>query len=180
MDTRDLDADPGRLLIGGRENREIVLVEYDPSWPTRYRQERDRVRHALGASGGRVEHIGSTAVPGLAAKPIIDLLATVADPAEDSALVPALEAVGYELRVREPRHRMFRTPELDVHVHIWGHSDPEVERHIRFRDRLRQDPEARSAYEALKRKLAKRDWADMNEYADAKAAMIEATLARAD
>jgi GrpB-like predicted nucleotidyltransferase (UPF0157 family) len=164
-------------LIGGREKREIVIVEYDPGWPVRFEFECERIQDALGRTAKRVEHIGSTAVPGLAAKPIIDVLLTVENPDDEQAYLPALEAAGFELRVREPGHRMFRTRERDVHIHVWGDSDPEVVRYLRFRDRLRQSPEAQHAYEQLKLDLAKRDWRDMNEYADAKGALIEALLA---
>ncbi len=180
MAAQDRDAHLDRALIGGREKREIVIVDYDSSWPARYQLERDRVRRALGASALRIEHIGSTAVPGLAAKPIVDLLVAVADPDDETVTATALEAAGYELRVREPGHRMFRTPERDVHAHVWAHSDPAVTRHLMFRDRLRRSPGDRDAYERLKRELAAREWADMNEYADAKGALIEAILARAD
>jgi GrpB-like predicted nucleotidyltransferase (UPF0157 family) len=180
MGAQERDAYLDGVLIGGREKREIVIVDYDSSWPARYQLERDRVRRALGVSALRIEHIGSTAVPGLAAKPIIDLLVAVADPDDETVTVPALHAAGYELRVREPGHRMFRTPERDVHVHVWGHSDPEVARHLRFRDRLRRSPADCDSYERLKRELAAREWAEMNEYADAKAALIEAILARAE
>lgn len=117
------------------------------------------MRRALGVSALRIEHIGSTAVPGLAAKPIVDLLVAVADPDDESVTVTALEAAGYELRVRELGHRMFRTPGRDVHVHVWGHSDPEMTRHLMFRDRLRRSPADRDAYERLKRELAAREWA---------------------
>jgi GrpB-like predicted nucleotidyltransferase (UPF0157 family) len=179
MGSENRDAAADGALIGGREQREIVIVDYDASWPARYRLERDRVRRALGAAALRIEHIGSTAVPGLAAKPIVDLLVAVADADDERVIVPALESAGYQLRVREPAHRMFRTPARDVHVHVWGHSDPEVARHLRFRDRLRQAPADRDAYERLKRELAAREWVDMNEYADAKAPLIAAILARA-
>ncbi len=104
-------------------------------------------------------------MPGLAAKPIIDILVAVGDPADEAAYVPALEAAGYVLRVREPEHRMLRTPELDVHVHVWADADPEIGRHLAFRDRLRASAEDRAAYEALKRELARREWEDMNHYA---------------
>jgi GrpB-like predicted nucleotidyltransferase (UPF0157 family) len=181
----DPDADPTHLdhllddvLVGGRERRSIVIVEYDHAWPTRFELERERVARALGASALRIEHVGSTAVPGLAAKPIVDLAVTVEDPADES-IVAALESAGYELRVREPEHRMFRTPRRDVHVHVWRASDPEVERNLRFRDRLRESPEDRLAYEQLKRDLARRDWPDMNYYADAKGELIDAIVARA-
>ena len=167
-----------QVLVGGRERRSIVIVDYDPSWPGRFEVERDRVAGALGATALRVEHVGSTAVPGLGAKPIVDLVVTVEDPADDS-IIDALESAGYELRVREPDHRMFRTPERDVHIHVWQDSDPEVARHLCFRDRLRESAEDRLAYEQLKRELASRDWPDMNYYADAKAELIDAIIARA-
>lgn len=103
-----------------REKRAIVIVDYDPGWPARFEAERARVQRALGARVLRVEHIGSTAVPGLPARPIIDLLVAVEDPDDDAAISAALESVGSELLVREPGHRMFRTPQRDVHVHIWA------------------------------------------------------------
>jgi GrpB-like predicted nucleotidyltransferase (UPF0157 family) len=168
------------VLIGGREKREITIVDYDPSWPGRFERERERVRAALGPAALCIEHIGSTAVPGLAAKPIIDLMVTVRDPDDERAFGPALESAGYRLRVREDGHRMFRTPELDVHVHVWRDSDPQVTRHLLFRDRLRSAPEDRRAYEQLKRRLARREWADMNDYADAKTDLIAAILARCE
>ncbi len=169
-----------RYLIGGRERRAITIADYDPRWVARFEAERARVDAALGLRAITIEHIGSTAVPGLAAKPIIDLLVTVTDPDDETVLVAPLTAVGYQLRVREPGHRMFRTPEHDVHVHVWGDQDAEVTRYLRFRDRLRRSPEDRHAYEQLKRELARRDWADMNEYANAKGPLIEQILARAD
>jgi GrpB-like predicted nucleotidyltransferase (UPF0157 family) len=179
MDSSERAAYLDRVLVGGRERRQIVIVDYDPAWPARFELERDRVARALGATARRIEHMGSTAVPGLGAKPIVDVLVAVADPDDDAVLVPAMEAAGYELRVREPAHRMFRTPERDVHTHVWRESDPEVERCLRFRDRLRKSAEDRRAYEQLKRALAEREWADMNDYADAKGELIEAILAGA-
>jgi GrpB-like predicted nucleotidyltransferase (UPF0157 family) len=167
-----------QVLVGGREQRAIVIVDYDPAWPGRFESERDRVQRALGDAALRIEHIGSTAVPGLAAKPIIDLVVTVEDPNDESIVAPMQDA-GYELRVREPDHRMFRTPERDVHVHVWQDSDPEVERNLRFRDRLRESAEDRLAYEQLKRDLASRDWPDTNYYAEAKGELIAAITARA-
>jgi len=174
-DERDRELD--EALIGGRERREIKIVDYDPSWPALFEAEHARVRGALGSRAIRIEHIGSTAVPALAAKPIIDLLVTVEDPDDETVSVPTLTAVGYQLRVREPGHRMFRTPERDVHVHVWGDDDPEVSRYLRFRDRLRRSPEDRQTYQLLKRELARRDWSDMNHYADAKRSVIEEILA---
>jgi GrpB-like predicted nucleotidyltransferase (UPF0157 family) len=177
VDRRERDEYLDRILVGGREKREIVIADYDPTWPTRFEDERERIRGALGAVALRVEHFGSTAVPGLAAKAIVDVLVTVED--LDETLVPALEAAGYELRVREAGHLMFRTPARDVHVHLWADRDPEVQRHLLFRDRLRDSIADRDSYEQLKRRLATRDWDDMNDYADAKADLISAIVARA-
>jgi len=161
-------------LIGGVERRDIVIADYDASWPRRFEVERNRIAGALGSRALRIEHIGSTAVPGLAAKPIVDILVDVAR-LEDADLARA----GYVLRVREDDHRMFRTPELDVHVHVWPTGHPDIAAQLAFRDRLRTSPEDRRAYEALKRELATRDWADMNHYADAKGELIREILRRA-
>jgi GrpB-like predicted nucleotidyltransferase (UPF0157 family) len=179
VDARDRDAYLESVLVGGRERRGIVIVDYDPSWPERFQREHDRLQQALGELALRIEHIGSTAVPGLAAKPIIDVLVEVADPDADDAIVRPLEAVGYELRVREPGHRMLRTRERDVHVHVWRTGDHEIARQLTFRDHLRRVGADRLAYERLKRELAARDWSDMNDYADAKGPLIEQILARA-
>jgi GrpB-like predicted nucleotidyltransferase (UPF0157 family) len=166
-------------LIGGPEKREIVIVEYDPTWPDRFAAERARIVGALGSSARRVDHIGSTAVPGLAAKPIIDIDLSVRDPDDEPSYLPALERAGYRLRVRQPGHRMVRTAALDVHVHICGEGSEWERRHLLFRDRLRLDPADREAYAALKRALAEREWADMNAYAEAKGALIAEITARA-
>lgn len=175
-DNRDAHLDT--VLIGGREQREIVIVGYDPEWPRRFERERERIEAALGSVARRIEHVGSTSVPGLAAKPIVDVLVAVDDADDEPAFGPALERAGYELRVREPGHRMYRTPQRDVHVHLWP-DGPEVARHLAFRDRLRESPADRDEYERLKRSLAQREWSDVNQYADAKGPLIDAILARA-
>ena len=169
MDEAQLD----RVLIGGRERREIVIAEYDPGWPRRFLAERERIAAALGDRALRIEHIGSTSVPGLAAKPIVDILVEV--PSLDGV---DLERAGYVLRVREEGHRMFRTPELDVHVHVWPAGSPKIADDLALRDRLRASEEDRAAYEALKRELAARDWPDMNHYAEAKGPLIREILGR--
>jgi GrpB-like predicted nucleotidyltransferase (UPF0157 family)/ribosomal protein S18 acetylase RimI-like enzyme len=179
VDESQLDAHLDTVLIGGRERREIVIADYDPQWPRRFEAERQRIGSALGDAALRIEHIGSTSVPGLAAKPIVDVLVPVSDVRDESSYGPALEHAGYELRVREPEHRMYRTPKRDVHVHVWNEGDPEVDRHLAFRDRLRASPDDRSEYERLKRSLAQREWSDVNHYADAKGPLIEAILAGA-
>lgn len=160
------------ILIGGNERRAIVLVDYDPSWPARFQHEWAKITTALGAEAISIEHIGSTAVPGLVAKPIIDLLVTVADIEDEPRYLPALQRAGYVLRVREPAHRMVRTPELDVHVHIWPDGDPAVTEHLAFRNRLRSSTEDRNLYAATKRHLVQQDWPTMNHYADAKTDVI--------
>jgi len=126
------------FLIGGNERRAIVLVDYDSSWPVRFQEERAKITTALGTEAIGIEHIGSTAVPGLAAKPIIDVLVTVADIEDEPRYLPALQRAGYVLRVREPGHRMVRTPGLDVHVHIWPDGDPAVTAYLAFRNRSAQ------------------------------------------
>jgi GrpB-like predicted nucleotidyltransferase (UPF0157 family) len=179
MDRDDLNAYLDTVLVGGREPvSAITIADYDPAWPTRFGTERARIAQALGDGAIRIEHIGSTAVPGLAAKPIVDILVTVTDPDDESRFAPALVRAGYELRVSEPGHRMFRTPQRDVHIHVWADGDAEVDRYLVLRDRLRASSQDRAAYERLKRELASRAWDDTNHYADAKGGLIEALLAR--
>jgi GrpB-like predicted nucleotidyltransferase (UPF0157 family) len=167
------------VLIGGRERREIVMAEHDPRWADRYEAERARIVDALGDRVLRIDHVGSTSVPGLAAKPVIDIDLSVADPEDEPAFVPDLLAAGYVLRVREPQHRMLRTPERDVHLHVCALGSEWEQRHLVFRDWLRAHPDDRALYEGVKRSLAGREWADMNDYADAKTDVIVEIMARA-
>lgn len=166
-------------LVGGVERREIRLVAHDPAWADQYAEHAHRIREALGPAAIAVEHIGSTSVPGLAAKPIIDMLVTIADITDEETYLPALKEAGYVLRVREPGHRLVRTPELDVHVHLLEPDDPAAADYLLLRDHLRAVPQDRRLYEATKRELAARDWSDMNAYADAKGPVIEEIKARA-
>jgi len=167
------------VLIGGREKVPIVVVHYDDQWPDRYRLVRERVLTAFGPSALQVEHIGSTSVPGLAAKPIIDVLVTVRDVEDEAAFVPPLEREGFVLRVREPGHRMFRTPARDVHVHLYEPDSEAVGAYLDLRDWLRVDAGDRALYEQTKRRLARLTWTDTNEYADAKTDVVQAILGRA-
>ena len=170
------------VLIGGIEKREIVIVEYDPYWPEKFQKHAGILSRVLGDKALAIEHVGSTAVPKLAAKPIIDIDILVEDSSDEATYLPALLQAGYVLRVREPdwhQHRMFRTPELDVHIHLFSRGCVEVTRHLAFRDRLRGCPEDRRLYESVKRKLAREDWADMNAYAAAKSEVVEEIVARA-
>lgn len=168
-----------RVLIGGREPAEISVVDYDERWPMRFREIAEGVRRAMGEDALGVDHIGSTSVPGLAAKPIVDVLLTVADVSNEAAYLPALESAGFLLRVREPAHRMVRTPARDVHVHVYEPDRPEVRDYLDLRDWLRVDAEDRERYAATKRMLARQPWRDMNDYADAKTEVIDDLLARA-
>jgi GrpB-like predicted nucleotidyltransferase (UPF0157 family) len=167
-------------LIGGVEERGIKIVDYDPDWPKKFETHAKIIADALGGSALRIEHVGSTSVLGLAAKPIIDILVVVPDSADESAYLPQLEAAGYVLRVREPdwnEHRMFRTLEKDVHIHIYSAGCPEIQRNLTFRDRLRRNIDDRRRYEQTKRELAAKEWSDMDAYADAKTEVIESIIA---
>jgi GrpB-like predicted nucleotidyltransferase (UPF0157 family) len=169
-------------LIGGREKRIIEIVPYRSDWPLQFERHAERIRTALGERALQIEHIGSTSVNGLAAKPIVDMLVTVVDPSDEDRYLPDMLTLGYELRVREPdfdEHRMFRTRARDVHIHIFPAGSGEVQRHLLFRDFLRSNPEVRDDYAALKRELSTRDWQDMNEYADAKSPFIDGVIKRA-
>lgn len=160
----------------------IELAEYDPRWPELFRREEKRIRAALGERVVRLEHVGSTAVPGLAAKPIIDMCLVVADSSDEAAYVPALEAAGYVLRIREPEwyeHRVFKGPDTNVNLHVYSPGCPEIERHLLFRDRLRTNQADRELYEKTKRDLAKREWKYVQNYADAKTAVVEEIIVRA-
>lgn len=166
-------------LIGGIEKREIRIVDHDPQWHEKFQFHANRIAAALGDVVLRIEHIGSTSVPGLAAKPIIDILVVVARCQDEASYLPKMEEAGYVLRVREPEHRMFRTPELDAHIHVYSQGSSEIERYQTFRDRLRQNAADRQRYEETKRRLAAQDWPDMNAYADAKTEVVESIIAAA-
>ena len=158
----------------------VTLHEYDPAWPARFEREAERIRGALGEAAWTIEHVGSTSVPGLAAKPIIDIVVAVTDSADEAAYGPALEGAGYRLTIREPdwhEHRMFEDPA--THVHVFTVGDAEVGRMVAFRDRLRRVDEDRERYAAAKRTLAARRWRHVQHYADAKSGVIEEILARA-
>ncbi len=170
-------------LIGGVEKRSIVQVPHDREWKWKFKKHRDIIASTLGRHALRIEHIGSTSVPHLSAKPIIDILLVVKDSSREETYLPALIRRGYELRVREPdfeEHRMLRTREKDVHIHVLSEGSPEIDRYLSFRNRLRAHPEVRNRYQALKRRLARADWADINEYADAKSDFIEAQIRSSD
>ncbi|KAD3455972.1 GrpB family protein [Arthrobacter yangruifuii] len=166
-------------IVGGPEKLSLGLCSHDDKWADTYLDHRRRISEALGGEDIEIEHIGSTSVPGLAAKPIIDIVVAVEDiTAEEDYLDPLL-AAGYELRVREPRHRLVRTPERDVHVHLYERDDPAIAEYLLLRDHLRRNVDDRVLYERTKRALLDKAWDDMNDYADAKAEVIVAIKARA-
>jgi GrpB-like predicted nucleotidyltransferase (UPF0157 family) len=170
------------VVIGELDPVRVELVDHDPAWSRRFSRHARRIHDALGDSARQVEHIGSTAVPGLAAKPIIDILLVVDDPADEASYLPELQDAGYELRVREPdvdEHRMLRTPTRDVHVHVFPPWSPEIGRYRALRDHLTSCARARAVYEARKRELAHREWPTMDHYAQAKGEVIEALIAQA-
>ena len=177
-------SDPSRQfeLIGGQEKREIRIVDSDPAWPHIYERHATTLRCALGSVALQIEHIGSTSVPGLAAKAIIDILLVVPDSGDENSYLAAMQHAGYQLRVREPgfyEHRMFRTPQRDVHIHVFSTGCIEIERYLLFRNRLRSNTADRLRYEAAKRDLASREWDCMNDYADAKSDVVEQIIAAA-
>jgi GrpB-like predicted nucleotidyltransferase (UPF0157 family) len=160
----------------------IELRDYDPSWPRLYAREAARIWLALGDRVVRLEHAGSTSVPTLAAKPVIDIVLEVPDAAEEATYLPAMEAAGYVLRLREPgwfQHRLLKGPDTDINLHVFSAGCPETGRMLSFRDRLRSHADDRELYEGVKRELAGWDWTSVQQYADAKTAVISAILARA-
>jgi GrpB-like predicted nucleotidyltransferase (UPF0157 family) len=166
--------------LGERDSSSVRIVDYDPGWSARFESERARVATALGSTARRVEHIGSTAVPGLAAKPVVDVMVTVDDPDDDAAFLHGLVSAGYVPRVIEPEHRMFRSPQSDVHVHLWRVGSDDERRHLLFRDWLRQSADDRALYESVKRGLAERTWEDSNDYALAKGDVVAEIMGRAE
>ena len=154
----------------------VVVVAPDPSWPAVFDRVRDRIAAALGATALEIVHVGSTSVPGLWAKPVIDVDLIVPDSSDEPAYVPALEAAGIELRGREPEweeHRYFRGHDPDANVHVFSPGSRESQRQRRFRDWLITHGDDRSAYGALKRELAEHGgFTDVMHYNNAKAGLI--------
>jgi GrpB-like predicted nucleotidyltransferase (UPF0157 family) len=165
-----------------RHDGPIVLVDYDDAWPVRFEREARRIRAALGTRALLLEHAGSTSVPALVAKPIIDIVLAVPDSANEDDYVSALEAEGYVLRIREAdwyEHRMLRKTDPSVNLHVFSADCAEIDRMLRFRDHLRTNEADRQLYERTKRELAAREWAYVQDYADAKGDVVEEIIARA-
>ncbi|HET7704369.1 MAG TPA: GrpB family protein [Candidatus Limnocylindrales bacterium] len=162
----------------------IELAPYDPAWPERFVREEARIRSILGDRVVRLEHTGSTSVPGLSAKPIIDMTLLVADVNDEAAYADDLAAAGYRLVIREEEpdwydHRVFKGPDTNVNLHVFSAGCREFDRMVGLRDWLRTHADDRELYEATKRDLVTRTWTYVQEYADAKGEVVEAIARRA-
>jgi len=181
MPSREDELQAVTIGAPNRVDGPIVLAEYDPAWAVLYEREAERVHATLGSRVRLLEHAGSTSVPGLAAKPIIDMVLAVADSADEAAYVPQLESAGYVLRIREPdwhEHRLFKGPDTNINLHTFSDGSSEISRMLAFRDRLRTHDDERDLYLATKRELAARHWTYVQDYADAKGAVVEGIIAR--
>ena len=172
------------VTVGERKpfNSTIYLAPYDPAWPSLFSRLEALIREALGDDVLLLEHVGSTSVPGLSAKPIIDMVLAVADSSDEPAYVPRLEEKGFTLRIREPdwyEHRMLKAPDILGNLHVFSDGCEEVERMLLFRDWLRNHEGDRLHYEGAKRELATRTWKYRQNYADAKSSVVQEILARA-
>lgn len=160
----------------------IDLVPSDPSWPETYTHEAAVIRSVLGDRVVLLEHVGSTSVPGLCAKPIIDMVLEVPDSADEPAYVPDMEAARYTLRIREPdwyQHRLFKGPRASINLHVFSAGCPETRRMLAFRDHLRVDDADRALYQRTKEALAARTWRFVQHYADAKSGVVQEIMDRA-
>ena len=174
-----------RNLIGPPEKLTgpIEIADYDPGWPILYEQEASRIQSALGDRVVRMAHVGSTSVPGLPAKPLIDIVLEVPDSSDEDGYVPMLQEAGYRLRGRETdwfQHRLFKGRDIDINLHVFTAGCAEVDRMLKFRDWLRTSQEDRELYLRTKRELAARRWTYMQQYADAKTAIVKEIMARAE
>lgn len=173
---------PGIEMVGSASGHPVEVVGYRPSWPATFEEWRTRLATAMGATAERIEHVGSTAVPGLAAKPIIDIQVSVPDVDDEGSYVPAIEATGVPLRSRHDEDRYFRPPPdepriAQIHVCATGGDWERV--HLLFRDYLRADEETRDAYGELKLRLVDEFGDDRVAYTEAKTPFIRDTMQRA-
>ena len=178
------DAALNAITIGApdRINGPIYLAEPDSRWPGQYAREAERIRATLGDRVRRLEHVGSTSVPDLPAKPRIDIVMAVPESAEEPGYLTDLEAAGYVLRIREPdwfEHRVLKGPDTDINLHVFSEGTPEIDRMVAFRDHLRRNEADRRLYAETKRVLAARSWKYVQNYADAKSAVVSEIMQRA-
>jgi GrpB-like predicted nucleotidyltransferase (UPF0157 family) len=179
MDEAQIEA----VHVGGtlRQYQPVVIEDYDPIWPHWFESAAYRIREALGDRVLQLDHVGSTSVRGLPAKPLIDINLVVADTTDEDGYVPPLEAIGYTLRIREPEwyeHRMLRGHDPQVNLHVYNPGCEELERMVRFRDWLRTHEDDRELYARRKRELAAKRWKYVQNYADAQTEVIREILAR--
>jgi GrpB-like predicted nucleotidyltransferase (UPF0157 family) len=170
----DLD-EVAKVRVGNPPSRRVVVVDHDETWPTRFAVLEVQVREALGDRVLALSHVGSTAVPGLAAKPVIDIDLTVADTEDEAAYLPDLQAAGFVLRIREPDwegHRLLTDATLSTNLHVFPTGTPELVRHLLFRDWLRTHHEDRARYAALKAELGRRGFTDGMDYNNHKAELV--------
>ena len=170
--------------VGKRQpfNSTVYLAPYDPAWQSLFNRLKKQIREALGDKILLLEHVGSTAVPGLSAKPIIDMVLAVEDSSDESSYVKPLEKKGYTLRNREPdwhEHRLLKPPDVEGKLHVFSAGCEEIGQMLLFRDRLRNNTDDRLLYEETKRELAARTWKYRQNYADAKSEVVQEILARA-
>ena len=165
--------------------RPIKIAEYNPQWPTHYEEDKAEILRVIGDKVQAIEHVGSTAVPGLGAKPIIDVMVAIRHLSEAPECIEPLRSIGYEY-VPEyeefiPERRYFHggPPEHHKHLHMVEQTSWFWKRHLLFRDYLRAHPEAARQYQKLKEELAAKYGADMEGYSDAKTSFIESAVARA-
>lgn len=179
------DKDLASVTIGGRTplNAKITLAPYDPDWPQQFLEIKNAILEAIASRARKIEHVGSTSVPGLSAKPVIDVLLVVEDSSNEDSYVRALEKEGFVLRVREPdwyEHRLFKWKGDKGNIHVFSQGCDEITRMLSFRDALRNDDDERDLYERKKQELASRIWRYTQHYADAKSEVVESILERAE
>ena len=181
----DRDTEIERAIVGAPplHNASIDLADYDPDWASLFDLEAARIRRALGPRCLLIEHVGSTSVPGLSAKPIIDMVLEVPDSAAEPDYLPDLEAAGYLLRIREPEwfeHRLLRHDVPAVNLHVFPPRCIEVTRMLAFRNHLRVNDEDRFLYEITKAALSEREWPTVQDYANAKDDVVADIMSRVD
>jgi GrpB-like predicted nucleotidyltransferase (UPF0157 family) len=172
------------VTVGERQplNGAIHLVPYDPVWPSLFTRLANQIQDILGDAVLLLEHVGSTSIPGLSAKPIIDLVLAVADSSDEVAYVTPLEKKGYRLRIREPEwyeHRLLKTPDIAGNLHVFSAGCAEIAQMLLLRDWLWAPAADRLLYEETKHQLAARTWKHTQNYADAKSDIVQEILARA-
>lgn len=173
-----------KVIVNGNveHNQTIQLNPYDEKWPALFEREKERILKILKDKALMIEHIGSTSVPGLMAKPIIDILLVVEDAGKEEDYMDDLYRHGYILRVREPdfeNHHMFKGPDTDIHLHVFSKGSKEIGKYLLFRNYLRLHNDARELYENTKKELAKKTWKYVQNYADAKSEVVQKILSDA-